>query len=70
MKRAQSVVPNGSALFCAHTLRALFLRATLGPRIAGKSMAEANVEGSLIVGEIRETVNSNLANFQQELDAI
>ena len=33
-------------------------------------MAEANVEGSLIVGEIRETVNSNLANFQQELDAI
>ena len=33
-------------------------------------MAEANVEGALIVGEIRETVNSNLANFQQELDAI
>ena len=68
--RAPSVVPNGSALFCAHTLRELFLRATLGPRIAGKSMAEANVEGSLIVGEIRETVNSNLANFQRELDAI
>jgi hypothetical protein len=68
--RAPSAAPNGSALFCAHTLCAFLLRATLGPRIAGKSMAEANVEGSLIVGEIRETVNSNLANFQRELDAI
>ena len=54
----------------SHTLRALYLRATLGPRIAWKSMTEANVEGSLIVGEIRETVNSNLANFQRDLDAI
>ena len=31
-------------------------------------MTEANVEGSLIVDEIRETVNSNLANFQRDLD--
>jgi hypothetical protein len=68
--RAPSADPNGSALFSAHTHRALFLRATLGPRIAWKSMTEANVEGSLIVDEIRETVNSNLANFQRELDAI
>jgi hypothetical protein len=33
-------------------------------------MTEANVEGSLIADEIRETVKSNLANFQRELDAI
>jgi hypothetical protein len=33
-------------------------------------MTEANVEGALIVDEIRETVSSNLANFQRELDAI
>jgi hypothetical protein len=53
-----------------NALLTLKLTVELGPRIAGKSMAEANVEGSLIVDEIRETVNSNLANFQRDLDAI
>ena len=51
-------------------LLTLKLTVELGPRIAGKSMAEANVEGSLIVDEIREVINSNLANFHRELDAI
>lgn len=53
-----------------NALLTLKLTVELGPRIAGKSMAEANVEGSLIVDEIRETVNANLANFQRDLDAI
>ena len=53
-----------------NALLMLKLIVELGPRIAGKSMAEANVEGALIVDEIREVINSNLANFQRELDAI
>ena len=53
-----------------NALLTLKLTVELGPRIAGKSMAEANVEGSFIVDEIRETVNSNLANFQRDLNAI
>ena len=53
-----------------NALLTLKLTVELGPRIAGKSMAEANVEGSLIVDEIREVINSNLANFHRELDAI
>jgi len=51
-------------------LLTLKLTVELGPRIAGKSMAEANVEGSLIVDEIREVVNANLAIFQRDLDTI
>ena len=53
-----------------NALLTLKLTVELGPRIAGKSMAEANVEGSLIVDEIREVINSNIANFHRELDAI
>ena len=53
-----------------NALITLKLTVELGPRIAGKSMAEANVEGSLIVDEIREVINSNIANFHRELDAI
>lgn len=49
-----------------NALLTLKLTVELGPRIAGKSMAEANVEGSLIVDEIREVVNANLANFQHD----
>lgn len=46
----------------------LKLEVELGPRVAGKSAAEANVEGALILDEIREVVNANLARF--EADAI
>lgn len=46
----------------------LKLEVELGPRVAGKSAAEANVEGALILDEIREVVNTNLARF--EADAI
>jgi len=46
----------------------LKLEVELGPRVAGKSAAEANVEGSLILDEIREVVNANLARF--ETDAV
>jgi hypothetical protein len=49
-----------------NALLTLKLTVELGPRIAGKSMAEINVEGSLIVDEIREVVNANLANFQRD----
>lgn len=46
----------------------LKLEVELGPRVAGKSAAEANVEGGLILDEIREVVNANLARF--ETDAV
>ena len=46
----------------------LKLEVELGPRVAGKSAAEANVEGSLILDEIREVVNANLSRF--ETDAV
>ncbi|MBM4231455.1 MAG: hypothetical protein FJ184_12025 [Gammaproteobacteria bacterium] len=46
----------------------LKLEVELGPRVAGKSAAEANVEGGLILEEIREVVNGNLARF--ETDAV
>lgn len=42
------------------------LEVELGPRVAGKNAAEANAEGSAILDEIREVVNSNIANFQRE----
>ena len=42
----------------------LKLEVELGPRCAGKSAAEVNIEGREILDEIREVVNSNLANFQ------
>ncbi len=51
-------------------LLTLKLTVELGPRVAGKSMAEINVEGAIIVDEIREVINSNIANFQRDLDAI
>ena len=46
----------------------LKLEVELGPRVAGKSAAEANVEGGLILDEIREVIEGNLARF--EADAI
>ena len=53
-----------------NALLTLKLEVELGPRVAGKSMASANVEGSVIVDEIREVVNNNIANFQRDLDNI
>lgn len=44
----------------------LKLEVELGPRVAGKSAAEANLEGAAMLDEIREVVNANLANFQRE----
>jgi len=44
----------------------LKLEVELGPRVAGKSAAEANQEGILILDEIREVVNANLARFETE----
>ena len=35
--------------------------------MAGKSAAGANVEGSLILDEIREVVNANLARFETDV---
>jgi hypothetical protein len=45
----------------------LKLEVELGPRVAGKSAAEANVEGSRILDEIREVVNAGLARFQTDV---
>lgn len=44
----------------------LKLEVEMGARVAGKSPAEANVEGGLMLDEIREVINSNIANFQRE----
>lgn len=44
----------------------LKLEVELGPRVAGKNAAEANVEGALILDEIREVVNGNIAKFEGE----
>jgi hypothetical protein len=44
----------------------LKLEVELGPRIVGKSAAEANVEGSRILDEIREVIAGNIARFETE----
>jgi hypothetical protein len=44
----------------------LKLEVELGPRVAGKSAAEANVEGGEILAEIRDVINSNVAKFEGE----
>ena len=46
----------------------LKLEVELGARVAGKNAAEANVEGGLIVDEIREVINSNIALYQGEME--
>ena len=46
----------------------LKLEVELGPRVVGKSAAEANREGTMMLDEIREVVNANLARF--EADAV
>lgn len=42
----------------------LKLEVELGPRVAGKNAAEANVEGGEILEEIREVINANISNFE------
>ena len=44
----------------------LKLEVELGPRVAGKNAAEANVEGGEILQEIREVINGNIATFEGE----
>jgi hypothetical protein len=44
----------------------LKLEVELGPRVVGKSAAEANVEGSSILDEIREVIAGNIARFETE----
>jgi transposase-like protein len=44
----------------------LKLEVELGPRVVGKSAAEANVEGSRILDEIREVIAGNIARFETE----
>lgn len=44
----------------------LKLEVELGPRVAGKSAGEANVEGGVILEEIREVIANNIANFQKD----
>jgi hypothetical protein len=46
----------------------LKLEVELGPRVAGKSALEANVEGGAILDEIRELVNGNIANFRSDVE--
>lgn len=45
----------------------LKLEVELGQRVIGKNAAEANVEGALILDEIREVINSNIAIYQGEM---
>jgi predicted DNA-binding protein YlxM (UPF0122 family) len=44
----------------------LKLEVELGPRVVGKSAAEANVEGTLMLDEIREVIGGNLAKFKTD----
>jgi hypothetical protein len=44
----------------------LKLEVELGPRVAGKTPAEANLEGRIILDEVREVVNANIATFEGE----
>ena len=44
----------------------LKLEVELGPRVMGKNAAEANVEGGVILQEIREVINANIAKFEGE----
>ena len=44
----------------------LKLEVELGPRGVGMNAAELNVEGGVILQEIREVINANLATFESE----
>lgn len=45
----------------------LKLEVELGQRVIGKNAAEANVEGALILDEIREVISSNIATYRREM---
>jgi hypothetical protein len=45
----------------------LKLEVELGQRVIGKNAAEANVEGALILDEIREVINANIALYQNDM---
>ena len=42
------------------------LETELGPRVVGKNAAAANVEGGLILDEIREVINGNISKFRTD----
>ena len=44
----------------------LKLEVELGPRVAGKTAAEANLEGRELLDEIREVIAGNIATFEAE----
>jgi hypothetical protein len=44
----------------------LKLEVELGPRVAGKSAAEINSEGRLMLDEIREVIAGNIATFERD----
>ena len=44
----------------------LKLEVELGPRGVGMNAAELNVEGGVILSEIREVINANIATFEGE----
>lgn len=50
-----------------NALLTLKLTVELGPRMVGKNAAEVCVEGALIVDEIREVINSNIATFEADV---
>jgi hypothetical protein len=47
----------------------LKLEVELSARVMGKNAAEINVKGALIVDEIREVINSNIAPFESDVVA-
>ena len=49
-----------------NALLTLKLTVELGPRMVGKNAAEMCVEGALIVDEIREVINANIALFETD----
>ena len=68
----QSRVVEDMLATLAHKLDLLLrlkLEVELGARVMGKNAAEINVEGALIVDEIREVINSNIATFESDLVA-
>ena len=44
----------------------LKLEVELGQRVVGKNAAEANMEGSIMLEEIREVINANISQFESE----
>ena len=44
----------------------LKLEVELGPRVVGKNAAEANMEGGVMLEEIREVINANISQFETE----